>query len=164
MGSGAPDGTDEVEIALDNVGLATSDLQEDLKGLSEDIEALIVVLNAKVATEDTVKLRGLPIPDVTQDILPHNSKNTILNTFQTIHTVTAGKTMYVTSVVFNNWHNATNEMNLSPFGDTIFHMAPANSSIVYVFPTPLEFAATTAIQIRSVTSLNANFSLQGWEE
>ncbi len=123
------------------------------------------VLKIRLNSDDVgLILTGLPRPDTTQTVYEKSTKNTILNTFQTVDSVPASTTRFITAIIFNNWHGATNEMNVTGYGDTLFHMAPANSSIAYVFPSPIDFAAASTVTIRSVTSLNANFMLVGWEE
>jgi len=92
---------------------------------------------------------------------------TASNTFQTLYTVTAGKTFFVTAIlVTNSGATASAELGLS--SSAIFYMQAGASisgaTLFLPFVSPISFTSSSVIQFRTAAHTTINISLVGYEK
>ncbi len=113
-----------------------------------------------------VSATGYRSPESGQDEVSAFLLNAAQNTFETIYTVTTGKTFYVSSVIISNraGNNAIVELGVSS-STVVEFFIPASDTRIITFTVPMKFASGTAIQGKTdqVASRNG-YTLIGYEE
>ena len=94
-------------------------------------------------------------------------KGTTTGAWAEIHTVTEGKTFYVSGIAISTGETTIVHIGTGAAASevTIFGIQIlVNVPLVLTLPTPMKFSSGTRISVKAETEQNAHFSLIGWEE
>lgn len=86
--------------------------------------------------------------------------------YQTVYTVTTGKTLFISTLVFGG-QGAETALQLGLGDVTIFGvMTPASNAVIINLKTPITFTSGQVVQAKQGTSDSGSrtFSFVGWEE
>lgn len=87
--------------------------------------------------------------------------------YNVIHTVTTGKTFYVSLIIIASEAGGTAKIATGASGsevDFLVAILQANVTLVIELPTPIKMSSGTRITVNSTTGQNSHFTLIGWEE
>ena len=113
-----------------------------------------------------VTVTGYRSPESGQSEVSAFHEITALNEWETIHTVTTGKTFYLTNVIFANRDANVGAVKLGVGEVTYFEFwAAATSNTTFEFSIPMPFTSAQAIQVYSGIADHAcSITLIGFEE
>ncbi len=89
------------------------------------------------------------------------------STYEVIHTVTVGKTYYVSAIAFSSGVTTTCKMAIGASASEVDIFAvriTEPSPLALAIPTPLKFSSATRITVWHDAANEAYFTLIGWEE
>ena len=95
------------------------------------------------------------------------AQTTAADTWVEIHTVTTGKTFYVSGIVLSTEAAAKMTMNLgigAAAAEVNIFRAALLETLPLMFPTPIKFSSGTRISVKSSVADASFYNLIGWEE